>query len=208
MYADVIVDIVRSEADKIFEYSFTDETIKTGSRVIVPFGNKKIEGIVVNVKTECEYSPSKVKPIIESLDPVTALTAESVALMDYMRETCYVSRAQALRLFLPGEMRKGKVKEQIVRYAILSDGFNRSEISLLRKSAVKQKEFLEYMLENGNTRISVANEKFGPQAVKSCEAKGYIVVTEEKENRSPYLSLSAAKKDIVLTEKQTAAVNE
>ena len=43
MYADVIVDIVRSEADKIFEYSFTDETIKTGSRVIVPFGNKKIE---------------------------------------------------------------------------------------------------------------------------------------------------------------------
>ena len=125
MYADVIVDIVRSEADKIFEYSFTDETIKTGSRVIVPFGNKKIEGIVVNVKTECEYSPLKVKPIIESLDPVPALTAESVALMDYMRETCYVSRAQALRLFLPGEMRKGKVKEQIVRYAILSDGFNR-----------------------------------------------------------------------------------
>ncbi len=208
MYADVIVDIVRSEADKIFEYSFTDETIKTGSRVIVPFGNKKIEGIVVNVKTECEYSPSKVKPIIESLDPVPALTAESVALMDYMRGTCYVSRAQALRLFLPGEMRKGKVKEQIVRYAILSDGFNRSEISLLRKSAVKQKEFLEYMLENGKTRISVANEKFGSQAVKSCEAKGYIVVTEEKENRSPYLSLSAAKKDIVLTEKQTAAVNE
>ena len=59
MFADVIVDITASEVDRIFEYSFIDENIKTGSRVLVPFGGKKICGIVVSVKEFSVYPPEK-----------------------------------------------------------------------------------------------------------------------------------------------------
>ena len=64
MFADVIVDITATEVDRIFEYSFIDDTIKTGSRVLVPFGGKKICGIVVLVKDTSVYPPEKIKPII------------------------------------------------------------------------------------------------------------------------------------------------
>ena len=50
MFADVIVDITNIEVDKIFEYSFTDCRIVPGSRVIVPFVKKFLEGIVIGVK--------------------------------------------------------------------------------------------------------------------------------------------------------------
>ena len=42
MYAEVIVDIASSEVDKIFEYE-ADENVYEGSRVIVPFGVKKVK---------------------------------------------------------------------------------------------------------------------------------------------------------------------
>ena len=54
MFAQVIVDIAHSEVDKIFEYSFSDEQITRGSRVVVPFGTKIIEGIVIDVKEKSE----------------------------------------------------------------------------------------------------------------------------------------------------------
>ena len=43
MFADVIVDITNSEVDKIFEYSFFDDSVKLGSRVHVPFGKLSFE---------------------------------------------------------------------------------------------------------------------------------------------------------------------
>ena len=111
MFADVIVDITHESVDKIFEYSFNaDDGVLLGSRVIVPFGNKKIEGIVIKVKQTSEYSPEKIKPIVRVLEKTPALVKETVEMMDFIKKTCFVTRAQALRLFLPTEMRKGKIK--------------------------------------------------------------------------------------------------
>ena len=50
MIAEVIVDISNSEVDRIFDYSFDIPEVVRGSRVSVPFGNRKIEGYVVSVK--------------------------------------------------------------------------------------------------------------------------------------------------------------
>ena len=119
MFADVIVDINNVEVDKIFEYSFEDCSIVPGSRVCVPFGKKFIEGIVVGVKEKSQYPPEKIKPISCLLEETPALTNETLELMKFVCETCYVTRASALRLFLPAEMRKGKIKEQYKRFISL-----------------------------------------------------------------------------------------
>ena len=116
MFADVIVDINNIEVDKIFEYSFEDCSIVPGSRVCVPFGKKFIEGIVVGVKEQSKYPAEKIKPIASLLEETPALTEETLKLMQYVCDTCYVTRASALRLFLPTEMRKGRIKEQYKKY--------------------------------------------------------------------------------------------
>ena len=78
MFADVIVDINNVEVDKIFEYFFDgcDTGIGIGSRVLVPFGKKYIEGIVIGVKNVSEYPPEKIKPIYKVLEEVPALTKQ------------------------------------------------------------------------------------------------------------------------------------
>ena len=106
MFADVIVDINNVEVDKIFEYSFSDCKIKIGSRVVVPFGKKQLEGIVIGVKEVSNYPEDKIKPILKLLEETPVLTDETLTLMNYVKRTCYVTRAAALRLFLPSEMRK------------------------------------------------------------------------------------------------------
>ena len=130
MYAQVIVDINNTEVDKIFEYSFTDCKIGLGSRVVVPFGNKYIEGIVVGVSQTSEFDPAKIKPVHSLLEQTPALTPNTLKLMNFICESCYVTRAGALRLFLPSEMRKGKVKEQFVRVVELEQNFALSHFFL------------------------------------------------------------------------------
>ncbi len=208
MFADVIVDITNAEVDKIFEYSFDDLGVSLGSRVEVPFGNKIIEGIVIRVKANSEFSPNKIKPILRVLEDTSALTKEAVALMDYIKNQYFVTRAMALRLFLPSEMRKGKIKESFIKYCCLVDDVSiENAVNSLRKSATKQKDFLTYIFEEKKCKLSFANEKFGASCVKSVVEKGFVKIILEQNIRSPYKDLVEDKKEISLTTKQLDAID-
>ena len=60
MYADVIVDVNHVDVDKIFEYSFDDCRINLGSRVVVPFGRKVLDGYVIGIKEKSKFDPNKI----------------------------------------------------------------------------------------------------------------------------------------------------
>ncbi|MBQ7236275.1 MAG: primosomal protein N' [Clostridia bacterium] len=208
MFADVIVDINNVEVDKIFEYSFSDCDIKIGSRVAVPFGQKIIEGVVIGVKEVSKFDPEKIRPIHRLLEETPALTEETLSLMEYVCKTCYVTRAAALRLFLPSEMRKGKVKEQFNRIVSYIDGLDVNvAVTTLRKTAIKQKELLYFLAENKKCNFTVLAERFGASAVNGLVEKGYAIITTEKRLRSPYKGIDAQNKNVELTEKQKKAVN-
>ncbi len=208
MFADVIVDIANSEVDKIFEYSFEDCSITLGSRVVVPFGSKFIEGIVINTKTQSNYPPEKIKSIASLLEETPALTNETLKLMQYVCDTCYVSRALALRLFLPSEMRKGKVKEQFAKYIEINQDVNVDQaIASFGKRAPRQRDLLYFLSENGKSQLSEINNEFGVSSVKGIIEKGFASISSEKIFRSPYKSLVKENKTVVLTEKQQNAVN-
>lgn len=205
MFAEVIVDISHSEVDKIFEYSFEDCRIVSGSRVLVPFGGKTIEGIVIKTKSDCYFSPEKVKPIISLLEEIPAMTRETLALSEFVVKTCYVSRALALRLFLPVEMRKGRVREQFVKYAELAPDLNIDEvIDSLKKTAQRQRDLLYFLQENGKTPLAELNAEFGG-AVKALKDKNFLKITAEKRLRSPYKGIAAGGKKVELTDRQRQA---
>ncbi len=207
MFADVIVDITNDQVDKIFEYSFFDLPVSAGSRVVVPFGNKYIEGIVMAVKPNSTYPPEKIKPISRVLEDTTALTDETLKLMRFVCDTCYCTRAQSLRLFLPVEMRKGKVKEKFVRFLSLREGIDvKEQLELLNKSAKKQKLLIEHLSEIGKDKYTFLAETFGVSAVKGLIEKGLAEISEEKFFRSPYKELDCTNKDIKLTDRQKYAV--
>ncbi|MBQ3597540.1 MAG: primosomal protein N' [Clostridia bacterium] len=208
MFAQVIVDIIHVEVDKIFEYSFSEhDGVKLGSRVIVPFGKKMIEGIVIGIKSTSEYPVNKIKPIFKVLEDTPVLTEETLALTEFVCKSCYVTRACALRLLLPSEMRKGKIKEKYTIFYELASDINVDQaISQLKASAKKQRELLYFLAENGKTSSAELSDAFGRSAVLALLKRQFIYELKEQVVRSPYKQLDEQRKRVQLTAKQLEAV--
>ena len=58
----VIVDVQSQDVDRIFDY-FAEGDIPVGSRVVVPFGKKQIEGYVVGTAQTSSLPQEKLKNI-------------------------------------------------------------------------------------------------------------------------------------------------
>lgn len=201
MFAQVIVDIAHSQVDKIFEYS-CGESLRAGCRVKVPFGGRVIDGFVVGVSKSSSYPPEKIKPLSYVYDEPPALVEECFALMNGLSERYRVPKAVALRLFLPAEMRSGRVHEVYKKYVKLADcGI------VLPKSAKKQVEFFEYLKGHSPAEYTFCCEKFGRGAVNGVVEKGGAEVYKVKVNRAPGGYEGGSEAGKVLTPAQAAALD-
>ena len=122
MIAEVIVDIASGETDKIYDY-LCDENIVAGSRVRAPFGGKTVPGFVMRVKESTDYPIEKLRKVLPTSDELPALNNECLRLADKITARYRVPKALTLRLFLPAEMRTGKVRELLKNYASLTAPF-------------------------------------------------------------------------------------
>ena len=208
MIAKVIVDIATSELDKIFDYKIGYSGAKSGSRVVVPFGRFKTEGFVISTTKTSDYPEEKLKSIIRVVDDIPALTDENLKLANFIKNKYHVSMASVLRLFLPSEMRTGKVRKKTANFCQLNSEVDfETALSSLKKTADKQKAVLIYLSENGKTKTSILNETFSSSAVTALKNKGLLVSTEEQIIRTPYKDLQASEKKVKLTSEQLNAVN-
>ena len=200
VFAEVIVDIAHSQVDKVFEYSCPD-SLQVGSRVKVPFGGRKIDGFVIGVSRVSSYPADKIKPVAEIFDEPPALIPECFDLMEKISARYRVPKAVALRLFLPSEMRLGKVHVSIRRYAKFS-----KEIGL-NSSAKKQAEALRFIMKEGEADYARFAEEFGRGAVDALCKKGAIEIEERKIARSPFLGLPENYEKKTLTKAQSDALD-
>ncbi len=207
MFAEVIIDLNTSELDRIFDYEITIDGVMPGSRVIVPFGKFKTEGFVIAVKENTTFDKQKIKKIIRVINEIPALTKENLELSEYMRNKYHVSRACILRLFLPSEMRQGKVRKKTANFATLSNEFSFDKmISSLSKTAQSQKGILQFLKDNGKTKTSELNNLFNNSALNALIKRNYIVITEEQQARSPYKNLTDGDNIVKLSKEQQNAV--
>ena len=179
MFAQVIVDIAHSQTDKIFEYSCGTD-LKAGSRVKVPFGGRVIDGFVVGISEKSDFPSEKIKPVAFVYDEPPALAEECFSLMNGLSSRYRVPKAVCLRLFIPAEMRAGRVHEaykKTVRF--LSDDIK------LSKSAKKQSEFLSALKESGEADYTLSCERYGRGAVNSVIEKGGAELLKVRVNRTP-----------------------
>ena len=201
MIAEVIVDIAASETDKIYDY-LCDENVVAGARVRAPFGGKYVTGFVMRVKESSDYPMEKLKKVLPSLDELPALNSECLALAGKLTARYRVPKALALRLFLPTEMRTGKVRELMRNYAELCVPFE--EITL-PKTAKNQMGAAEYLRDNGKSECAIVNGIF-PAGIAGLEKKGYVRITKEQILRDPYKTLPSENALHILTPDQKRAV--
>lgn len=201
MTAEVIVDIAHSEVDKIFEYRAI-EGVCPGSRVKVPFGGRVVDGFVMRLKEGSDYDAAKLKPVLSAADSVPALGAECLRLAEEIAARYRCSKALVLRLFLPGEMRKGTVRELYRNVAVFGKDIE------LPARAKAQAAALAHMKEAGREDYAALCGKFGRSAAAELVRKGALTIEKERVGRTPYTGLSAEAPVHTLTAAQRDAVEK
>ena len=202
MIAEVIVDIAASETDRIYDY-ICDDNIVVGSRVRAPFGGKIVPGFVMRLKETSDFPPERLKKVLPCGDELPALNAECLALAEKLTARYRVPKALTLRLFLPAEMRTGKVRELYRNYAELALPIEEMKLA---KTAKNQWGAAVYLAENGKTDCAHLNSAY-PGSVAALEKKGYVKITKEQRLRDPYKTVTTEKVERTLTPDQQRAVD-
>ncbi len=201
MFADVIIDQDAKAIDREFVYQIPEEfDVKLGMRVIVPFGARYLQGFVVGIKEDCSFDKTKIKKISSVVEDFSAIKSEMLQLMQFMAKRNHLKLASILRLFLPAEMREGKVKELFKSFYCL----NTDAQITLSKSAKKQEEAVCYLKSCDKEESAVMVERFGYSAMKSLLEKGYVTKTQEKFSRRPQIDMGESAKVILNPMQQNA----
>ncbi len=199
MYARVIVDIAHSQTDRVFEYSCPDD-MAVGCRVKVPFGGRIVEGFVIGLCDTPSFAAEKIKPVSEVYDEQPALVPECFSLMEGIARRYRVPRAASLRLFLPSEMRLGKVSEVYRKYLRFTGAEGE-----IRASAKKQLAALDE-LKGGDKPYTAMCERHSRSAINALVGKGLAEVYKVRRNRTPIPADGGEEAAKTLTPAQTAAV--
>lgn len=187
MIYSVIVDIAASEVDRIFDYKGTGYTV--GSRVLVEFAHRRIEGYIIEEKTTSACPPDKLKEIISAVDDYPVVLPELIELGAYMRSQYHLRWVDVLRLFIPAEMRGNRVKVLSKKQASLAVDAD-TILNSLKPNAVKQRDLVNFLYANGATLCEKLNAEFGNGALRALVDKGFVAVTEIAVSRTPYKNIA------------------
>ncbi len=108
-YARVIVDVPNSRVDRPFDYRVPEELseeISLGSKVIVPFGARQVEGFVMGMTDESDFP--QVKDITACQSDVPRIPEDLVKLASWMSTEYMCFEIDALKTMLPAGGGGGK----------------------------------------------------------------------------------------------------
>ena len=178
MYADVLIEYSAKAIDQTFTYIIPDrlkEDLKIGMKVLVPFGNKIINGFVTNIKNN--YADTyELKEINDIVDKYFCLNEEMMELGKYLQAKTLCTKIAAYQTMLPSSL---KVKEQKSNYSkyltyieLNKDIKEIDEYIENNKRSKKQVEILNTLKEGKALKSS-----FSQSSVKTLLEKELIKIT-------------------------------
>lgn len=171
-YAEIIIDNTSNSTDRTYTYAIPEkhiDSIKVGMRVIVPFGfgNKQLEGIIINLVDKIDIDKNKIKCIKQIIDEEPFLSEEMIKLANWMKFKYLAKYNEVYRTILPTGITK-----KIVKIIKLKDDF------LLQKYSAKsldEKEVVKYLIQNKECTLNDLKENHN---IKNLS---YIITSLEKQ---------------------------
>lgn len=152
MTIDVLVEVSVGSQNQMFTYGVNHDLqskIKIGIRVIVPFGNRKLEGFVVGVNSNLEITYD-LKDIIDVVDENPVLNEELLDLGTYMSNLYLSPLIHCYQTMLPVALKaKNKTKINIKedKYIYLNKSEEDIEEYISKNKSVLQNSILCNVLE-------------------------------------------------------------
>ncbi|MGB5324749.1 MAG: primosomal protein N' [Pseudomonadales bacterium] len=186
--ATVIRVAIDAPLDRYFDYlpatqSGATDAAATGSvtpyspgmRVLVPFGSRKVVGVVVGCNSQTEVPLHKLKPIAASLDDAPVLDTAELELARWLGAYYHYPRGAALFCLLPNALRKAGPARAYAerRWQVSTHGLGLPDDALRR--APKQQALLQFLAAHPGLQYSDAALRemgLSPQAAQELEKKG------------------------------------
>lgn len=193
-YAEVIVDVAAKRVDRIFHYRIPDHCqalLAKGSRVVVPFGPRTIEGYVVGLSDRADVE--LVKDIIRVVDPEPMFPPDLLELARWMADTYICPMVDALQAIMPAGVKLSAARKvrpktvRTVRPAVTPEEWAQTKAKLARR-APKQVLAVETAMARPGLTVAALAETAGIDAgvVRSAILKGLLVAGEEETARDPW----------------------
>ncbi len=169
---------------KEFDYAIPAELagqVDVGSRVQVPFGARKVLGVVTAVAEESALA--RLKPIIKIIGAQTLVTPKVIKLANWMATYYCCAPEIALKSVLPEAVRKEEAgwRERLYVRALPATG----EFPKLPKRQLEVWNIVEERREISLTELLELAETTAA-TVRKLEDRGLIVLTSEISERDPY----------------------
>lgn len=145
-----------------FTYRIPDDLqsdLKTGCRVLIPFGERWVTGIVVGFCETCDLAPNQIKAIAQILDPYPLITPAMLELCQWVASYYLCSLSEVLSAALPS----GIHLDSGQHFAIDED-FDAGISGLL---APRQREVVAILNDLGSASMRQLQNRLGRTGVQS-----------------------------------------
>lgn len=197
MIAEIIINNNAKELNRSFDYNVPVEaldTIKIGSRVLVPFGNMKRleEGFVVNFKETTNYKTKDIAKVQEE----SSLNEQKVELAKWIAKRYFCNLSDAIKLMLPpgttSKILENRIKEKTGNFVALKKEKEEIEFEIEtgKLKSEKQIRLLRFLIDNDDTYILdlEALTEVSKGIMKTLEKNGYIEIYEKQIERNPFIN--------------------
>jgi primosomal protein N' (replication factor Y) len=180
--SDLFIQVaVPSPLRRTFDYRPPDncdrQLLLPGVRVQVPFGNRKMIGLITACSDSSDFPPDKIKKAIDVIDTKPLFDDDLLSLYQWAADYYQFPLGQALQTSLPGQLRKGKpAVEPQTRYWLLTTKGQDTDLDTLQK-APRQHQIVSLLRKSEKlttSEISTALGVAASSALKSLQQKGLI----------------------------------
>jgi primosomal protein N' (replication factor Y) (superfamily II helicase) len=187
---------------RCFDYIVdTDQPLAPGCRVVVPFGHRKLRGIVWHENPSAPSSKYRLKHVIEILDTEPVLDKEQMRLIQWLSDYYHYPIGETCATMMPNALMKGKPATLALKqyWRLSSQGQNDDE-SLLKR-APKQYALLQALKKHTVLCDSEIKAQFTAAVLKALYKKQLVECFSE----APALITNA--KEPTLHQEQKEAVD-
>src|SRR3984885_2395840 len=190
MYCDVSLPVPLEQA---FTYRLPEtmqHRMRPGCRLLVPFGPRKLTGMVLTLRADAPEGPGSVKEALRLVDEEPVLDGELLSLGRWIAQYYCAPLGEVLRSMTPlsGEVRKTKL------YSLTDAGRDAARQLLLGADDEDPTLQILRLLEARSLSASYLQKKL-PNAlrvIRSLEKKGFVAMEDLEAQRDP-LRASAAR---------------
>ena len=203
LLGEIIINRPAKQLNKPLTYEIPESFghVDIGTRVSVPLGASRDEGILVGYST-IENPPFKIKKIIDVLDPVPWFSPEMMDTARKLSEYYMCTFAEALSLFTVDKSKLKSYDRPKVEWLVPTEAFR---VDYFETRKRKQRLLAEYLLTHGPTPIpELKSAGFALPVIRQVKECPHIHVDLRYEMTTTAYSAINSDQDIPLTEAQSS----